>query len=58
VVSSTRTDPRFGTTTYQLTNVNRSEPSETLFTVPAGYSAAPQRFHGPQAQPQANPDQN
>jgi hypothetical protein len=58
VVSSTRTDPRFGTTTYQLTNVNRSEPSETLFTVPAGYSAAPQRFHGPQAQPQANPEQN
>ncbi len=58
VVSSTRTDPRFGTTTYQLTNINRSEPSETLFTVPSGYTAAPQRFHGPQAQPQANPEQN
>ncbi len=58
VVSSTRTDPRFGTTTYQLTNINRSEPSESLFTVPSGYTSAPQRFHGPQAQPQANPDQN
>lgn len=58
VVSSTRTDPRFGTTTYQLVNINRSEPSETLFTVPSGYAAAPQRFHGPQAQPQANPDRN
>lgn len=58
VVSSTRTDPRFGTTTYQLTNINRSEPSETLFTVPSGYSAAPQRFHGPQAQPLAKPEEN
>ncbi len=58
VVSSTRTDPRFGTTTYQLNSINRSEPSETLFTVPSGYTAAPQRFHGPQAQPQVNPDQN
>lgn len=58
IVSSTRTDPRFGTTTYQLTNINRGEPSETLFTVPSGYSAAPQRFHGPQAQPLAKPEQN
>lgn len=56
VVSSTRTDPRFGTTTYQLTNINRSEPSETLFTVPAGYSAAPQRSR--RAQPQGKPEQN
>lgn len=58
VVSSTRTDPRFGTTTYQLMNINRSEPSETLFTVPSDYTAAPQRFHGPQAQPQEKPDSN
>ena len=56
VVSSTRTDPRFGTTTYQLTNINRSEPSETLFTVPAGYTAAPQRFR--RAQPQEKTPQN
>jgi hypothetical protein len=38
VVSSTRSDPRFGTTTYQLTNINRSEPSQSLFTVPSDYS--------------------
>lgn len=38
VVSSTRTDPRFGTTTYQLTNINRSEPAQSLFTVPSDYS--------------------
>ena len=38
VVSSTRTDPRFGTTTYQLTNVNRGEPVQSLFTVPSDYT--------------------
>jgi hypothetical protein len=46
VISSTRTDPRFGTTTYQLTNINRSEPAESLFEVPAGYTEAPMRLHG------------
>lgn len=56
VVSSTRTDPRFGTTTYQLTNISRSEPSETLFTVPAGYTAAPQRFR--RGQPQGKTQEN
>lgn len=49
VVSSTRTDPRFGTTTYQLTNINRGEPTQSLFTVPSDYTAAPMRFHGGQA---------
>jgi hypothetical protein len=49
VVSSTRTDPRFGTTTYQLTNINRGEPTQSLFTVPSDYTAAPMRFHAGQA---------
>jgi hypothetical protein len=40
VVSSTRTDPRFGTTTYELTNINRSEPAQSMFTVPQDYTAA------------------
>lgn len=40
VISSTRTDPRFGTTTYQLTNIDRSEPAQTLFTVPSDYTQA------------------
>lgn len=44
VVSSTRTDPRFGTTTYELTNINRSEPPQTMFTVPQDYTAAPSRM--------------
>jgi hypothetical protein len=38
VVKSTRTDPRFGTTTYTLTNIQRSEPSAMLFTVPSDYT--------------------
>lgn len=38
VVKSTRSDPRFGTTTYALTNVQRAEPSAALFTVPSDYT--------------------
>ena len=38
VVKSTRNDPRFGTTTYALTNVQRAEPSAALFTVPSDYT--------------------
>jgi hypothetical protein len=38
LVKSTRTDPRFGTTTYTLTKVQRTEPAATLFTVPSDYT--------------------
>jgi hypothetical protein len=38
VVKSKRTDPRFGTTTYTLTNVVRTEPAAALFTVPSDYT--------------------
>jgi hypothetical protein len=38
VVKSTRTDPRFGTTTYVLTNVQRTEPAAAMFTVPSDYT--------------------
>jgi hypothetical protein len=30
-------DPRFGETTFRLTNITRAEPSPELFTLPAGY---------------------
>lgn len=30
-------DPRFGETTYRVTNLNRSEPARSLFEVPADY---------------------
>lgn len=38
VVKSTRTDPRMGQTTYTLTNIQRTEPAASLFTVPSDYS--------------------
>jgi hypothetical protein len=38
VLKSTRTDPRFGTTTYTVTNLQRTEPAATLFAVPADYT--------------------
>jgi TonB family protein len=38
VVMTRHNDPRFGETTYRLTNINRAEPDRTLFEVPAGYT--------------------
>jgi hypothetical protein len=38
VIQSAQTDPRFGETTYSLTNIEPSEPDPTLFQVPAGYT--------------------
>ncbi|HEV2802731.1 MAG TPA: energy transducer TonB [Pyrinomonadaceae bacterium] len=38
VVLSKHSDPRFGETTYRLTNINRGEPSRTLFEVPSDYT--------------------
>ena len=38
VVYSKRTDPRMGEQTFQLTNITRSEPDPSLFTVPAGFT--------------------
>ena len=38
VVKSTRSDPQSGTTTYQVTNIQKTEPAAALFAVPAGYT--------------------
>jgi len=46
VVKSTRTDPRFGTTTYTLTNIQRQEPPATLFAVPSDYTVRQGHPHG------------
>jgi len=46
-------DPRFGTTTMDLTNIVQSEPSPSLFMVPAGYTtktAGGRGFGGPDHQ--------
>ncbi len=37
VVMSKNSDPRFGEQTYRLTNIIRSEPDPSLFSVPNGY---------------------
>ena len=36
-VMTRHSDPRSGETVYRLTNINRSEPDHSLFTVPADY---------------------
>jgi len=38
VVMSKRSDPRFGETTYTLSNIQQKEPDASLFTVPADYT--------------------
>ncbi|MDE3135190.1 MAG: hypothetical protein KGL59_01330 [Acidobacteriota bacterium] len=38
VILQKRTDPRFGTTTLQLSNIDLSEPSPSLFTVPSDFT--------------------
>jgi hypothetical protein len=48
VVKSVRNDPRFGETTYTLTNIQRTEPAASLFSVPSDYTTkqAKPRFRG------------
>jgi hypothetical protein len=38
VVMTRHSDPRFGETTYRLTNIQRGEPSPALFQVPPDYT--------------------
>lgn len=38
VVMTRHSDPRFGETSYKLTNISRSEPPRSLFEVPADYT--------------------
>ena len=51
VVMTRHSDPRFGETTYKLTNINRTEPAKSLFEVPAGYTVK----EGPQFGPALGP---
>jgi hypothetical protein len=49
VVKSTRSDPRTGQVTYTLSNIQRTEPAASLFTVPSDYTvkqATARRMHG------------
>jgi hypothetical protein len=51
----TRSDPRFGTTTYQLSGISRAEPPGSLFAVPSDFSITPaghfRTFHRPNVPP-------
>jgi hypothetical protein len=38
IVSSKRDDPRMGEMTFQLTNIQRTEPDASLFTVPSDFT--------------------
>ncbi|HEY6403912.1 MAG TPA: TonB family protein [Blastocatellia bacterium] len=38
IILSKRSDPRFGESTYRVTNISRSEPETTLFQVPSDYA--------------------
>lgn len=48
MIKSVSTDPRFGTTTYQLLNITRSAPDASLFQVPADYKTSTGGRRGPQ----------
>ena len=37
LVMSKQSDPRFGETTYRLTNLSRAEPSAELFQIPGDF---------------------
>jgi len=61
VVKSTRKDPRFGETTYTLTNIQRSEPAASLFALPSDYTVSKAMMRGrgrrgPTGAPPAGPD--
>jgi len=47
VVMSKHSDPRFGQTTYTVSNIQRNEPSASLFTVPSDYTIKQGPAHGP-----------
>jgi hypothetical protein len=56
-VMRTDSDPRFGTTTMELSNVSRAEPPATLFAAPAGYAVQEHTpgQHGPMSAPGLGP---
>lgn len=44
-VKIVRSDPRLGQTIYTLTNIQRTEPVASLFTVPSDYTVTPAKMH-------------
>ena len=54
VLEETRSDPRFGTTTYQLTNIGQS-PSAALFTPDPSFTQVQGRAFGRHGQAKPAP---
>jgi hypothetical protein len=50
VVMSKTSDPRFGDSVYQVTNISRAEPDPSLFTVPSDYQVQQGRSGGGRTQ--------
>src|SRR5690242_7562812 len=49
-VKSSNTDPRFGETTYELTNINRAAPDPSLFLIPPDYAIQGPELRKPQVE--------
>ena len=47
VVMTRHSDPRYGETTYRLTNISRTEPASALFQVPSDYTVKDLSVPGP-----------
>ena len=46
MVKTINSDPRFGTTTYEMTNISQAAPDGGLFMIPAGYTITEQAGRG------------
>lgn len=46
-ISAKNNDPRFGQSTYSLTNIQRAEPPASLFQIPSDYTVKDGPMHGP-----------
>ncbi len=58
VVKTSHSDPRFGTTVYRLTNIDRTEPASSLFQLPSDYTVkeGPAGFGGARTMRMKKPD--
>jgi hypothetical protein len=51
IIMTRHSDPRFGDSTYKLTNISRVEPAKSLFEVPADYTLKEGPLFGPATAP-------
>ncbi|MGD0869878.1 MAG: hypothetical protein ABSB88_10030 [Bryobacteraceae bacterium] len=51
MVKTVNSDPRFGVTTYEMTNISQTAPDAGLFMIPAGYTITEQAGRGGRGAP-------